>query len=117
MTHDAYQNSTWPRRRPHGELSIDRNLYERLIGTTSRTSPAGGNFVIKALQDLPEARHFVEELEELLVMLETIGWGPAPQAYRDKLGALISQLKGSGLSMSSGKRPAGSLDREVKRMK
>ncbi|KAG4413680.1 hypothetical protein IFR04_013184 [Cadophora malorum] len=115
--HDAYQNSTWPRRRPHGELSIDRNLYERLIGTTSRTSPAGGNFVIKALQDLPEARHFVEELEELLVMLETIGWGPAPQAYRDKLGALISQLKGSGLSMSSGKRPAGSLDREVKRMK
>ncbi|KAK0119177.1 hypothetical protein ONS95_008034 [Cadophora gregata] len=115
--HDAYQNSTWPRRRPHGELSIDRNLYERLIGTTSRTSPAGGNFVIDALQPLPEARHFVEELEEILAILGTIGWGPAPQAYREKLGALISQLKGSGLSMSSGKRPAGSLDRKVKRMK
>ncbi|KAG4430334.1 hypothetical protein IFR05_014187 [Cadophora sp. M221] len=116
--HDAYQNSTWPRRRPHGELSIDRNLYARLIGTTSRTNPAGGNFVIKALQDLPEARHFVEELEEILDMLGTIGWGPAPQAYRDKLGGLITQLRGaSGVSISSGKRPAGSLDHKVKRMK
>ncbi|KAH7364197.1 hypothetical protein BKA65DRAFT_131827 [Rhexocercosporidium sp. MPI-PUGE-AT-0058] len=116
--HDAYQNSTWPRRRPHGELSIDRNLYERLIGTTSRTSPAGGNFVIKALQDLPEARHFVEELEEILALLGTIGWGPAPQAYRDKLAGLISQLKGgSSVNISFGKRPAGSLDRKVKRMK
>ncbi|KAL2072535.1 hypothetical protein VTL71DRAFT_11878 [Oculimacula yallundae] len=114
--HDAYQNSTWPRRRPHGELSIDRNLYERLIGTTSRANPAGGTFIIKALQDLPEAQQFVEELEEILALLGTIGWGPAPQSYRDKLAGLISQLKG-GVSMSSGKRPAGSLDRKVKRMK
>ncbi|KAH9221624.1 hypothetical protein DL95DRAFT_381952 [Leptodontidium sp. 2 PMI_412] len=114
--HDVYQNTTWPRRRPHGEPSIDRNLYERLIGTTSRKSPAGGNFVIQALQDLPEARHFVEELEEILALLGTIGWGPAPQAYRDKLGGLITQLKGAS-GVTFGKRPAGSLDRKVKRMK
>ncbi|EKD19180.1 SWIM zinc finger family protein [Drepanopeziza brunnea f. sp. 'multigermtubi' MB_m1] len=111
--HDCYQQSTWPRCRPHGEQSIDRNLYERLIGSTSRSNPAGGTFVIKALQDLPEAQHFVEVLEEILALLETIGWGPAPQSYRDKLSGLIAQLKGG----SVGKRSAGPVDRKVKRMK
>ncbi|CZT42735.1 uncharacterized protein RSE6_02683 [Rhynchosporium secalis] len=115
--HDAYQNSTWPRRRPHGELSIDRNLYERLIGKASPMNPAGGTFIIKALQDLPEARHFVDELEEILALLGTIGWGPAPQAYREKLAGLIQQLKSSGMTPPVAKRPAGSLDRQVKRMK
>jgi hypothetical protein len=116
--YDVYQNSQWPRRRPHGEPQIDRNLYERLIGTQSRANPAGGNFVIKALQDLPEAQRFVDDLEDILTRLKTIGWGPAPQAYTDKLGAIISQLKGgTGLSSSSGKRPAGSIDRKAKRMK
>jgi len=116
--HDVYQNSHWPRRRPHGEPQIDRNLYERLIGTQSRANPAGGNFVIKALQDLPEAQRFVDDLEDILNRLKTIGWGPAPQAYTEKLSAIIAQLKrGSGPSVSSGKRPASSMDRKVKRMK
>lgn len=125
--YDIYQTVKWPRRRPHGELQIDRNLYERLIGSTSRSNPSGGNFVIKALQDLPEAQRFVEDLEEILGLLETIGWGPAPRAYRYKLSALIAQLKrvpsptsvpGPAASSSlSEKRPATSMDRKVKRMK
>ena len=118
--YDIYQSVKWPRRRPYGELQIDRNLYERLIGSTSRSNPSGGNFVIKALQDLPEAQRFVDDLQETLDLLQTIGWGPAPQAYRDRLTALIAQLKsvpGPTASTSSGKRPASSLDRKVKRMK
>lgn len=119
--HDVYQNPNLPRRRPHGEPQRDRNLYLRLIGD-SRSSPAGGYFVIKALQDLPEALHFVDDLEDILRRLDSVGWA-APQNYRDKLGALISQLKSgsanpSPTGTSSGKRPAGSLDRKVnKRMK
>ena len=118
--YDIYQTVKWPRRKPHGELQIDRNLYERLIGSTSQSNPSGGTFVVKALQDLPEAQRFVDNLQETLSLLETIGWGPAPQAYRDKLAALIAQLKnvpGPPSSTSSGKRPAGSLDRKAKRMK
>jgi hypothetical protein len=118
--YDIYTTVKWPRRRPLGELQIDRNLYERLIGSTSRSNPSGGNFVIKALQDLPEAQRFVDDLEEILGKLEAIGWGPAPQAYRDRFTALIAQLKGvsiPGASSSSGKRPASGLDRKAKRMK
>jgi hypothetical protein len=118
--YDIYQTVKWPRRIPHGERQIDRNLYERLIGSTARSNPSSGNFVVKALQDLPEAQRFVDDLQETLDLLETIGWGPAPQAYRDKLTALIAQLKsvpGPTTSTSSGKRPASSLERTAKRMK
>ena len=120
--HDVYQNTQWPRRRPHGEPSIDRNLYERLIGTHSRANHAGGHFILKVLQDLPEAQPFVDDLEEVLRVLKTIGWGPAPKAYTEKLNAIIAQLKrGSGPSTfsgsQSGKRPASSMERKVKRMK
>jgi hypothetical protein len=117
---DVYQDDRVPRRRQHGEPHTDRNLYERLIGSTSPQNPAGNAFVIKALQDLPEARLFIEDLEEILSILETIGWGPAPKAYREKLAALISQLKGgAGLSTSApGKRPGSGMERKViKRMK
>lgn len=117
--HDVYQNLKWKRSRVHGEPQIDRNLYQRLIGSTARANPAGGNFVIKILQDLPEARRFVEDLEEIYNLLKTVGWS-APQSYLDKLESLITQLKGgSGPSPSaaSAKRPASSLDRNVKRMK
>lgn len=119
--YDIYQSVKWPRRRPHGELQIDHNLYERLIGSTSRSNPAGGTFVIKALQDLPEAQRFVDQLEETLGLLETIGWGPAPQAYRDRFAALIAQLKRvpatplPSASWSSGKRPASALERKGKK--
>jgi hypothetical protein len=115
--YDIYQTVKWPRRRPHGELQIDRNLYERLIGSTSRSNPSGGNFVIKALQDLPEAQRFVDDLQEILDILETIGWGPAPQAYRDRLKALIAQLKGVPATSSSVKRPASAMEGKAKRMK
>ncbi|RDL34581.1 uncharacterized protein BP5553_07709 [Venustampulla echinocandica] len=117
--HDVYQNLEWTRRRPHGEPQIDRNLYLRLIGSTARANPAGGSFVLKALQDLPEAQRFVEDLEDTLAILETIGWGPAPQAYRDKLAGIITQLKDkpSPGNSTSGKRPATSMDRKAKRMK
>ena len=118
--YDHYQSVTWPRRRPHGEMQIDRNLYERLIGSTSRSNPSGGNFVVKALQNLPEAQRFVDDLQATLDLLEAVGWGPAPRAYRDSLSGLIAQLKSlpaSGASSSSGKRPASALERKVKRMK
>jgi hypothetical protein len=116
---EAYQNITWQRRRPHGEAQMDRNLYQRLIGSSSRSNPAGGNFVIKALQELPEAQRFVDELADILATLETIGWGPAPYTYRSKLSELITQLKrGETPSSSLGKRPASSMDRKFnKRMK
>lgn len=120
--HDAYQNTKWPRPRPHGEPQINRNLYERLIGTKPRANPAGG-FVLKALQDLPEAQPFVDDLEEVLRVLKTIGWGPAPKAYTERLSEIIARLKrGSGPSTSlaaaqPGKRPASSVERKVKRMK
>ncbi|PBP25828.1 SWIM zinc finger family protein [Diplocarpon rosae] len=115
--HDAYQNSTWPRRRPHGKQSIDRNLYERLIGSTSKFNPSGGTFVIQALLNLPEPRQFVEELGAILDLLSTVGRGHAPQEYRDNLSGLIAQLKsGPGMSSLAGKRPADSIDRNAKRM-
>lgn len=117
---DVYQDDKLPRRRQHGEPHIDRNLYQRLIGSTSAQNPTGNAFVIKALQDLPEAQLFVEDLEEVLTILNEIGWGPAPKAYRDKLAALITHLKGgiAPSTSSSGKRAASGMDRKViKRMK
>lgn len=117
---DVYQDDRVPRRRQHGEPHTDRNLYQRLIGSASPQNPPGNAFVIKALQDLPEARLFVEDLEEILAILETIGWGPAPKSYREKLAALIAQLKGgTGPSTSApGKRPGSGMDRKgIKRMK
>lgn len=112
---DAYQDDKVPRRKKQAKGHTDRNLYQRLILAPSEQNPTGSAFVIKALQDLPEAQYFVEDLKELLVILETIGWGPAPKPYRERLAALISQFKSS--TSSPGKRPAGSMDREVKRMK
>jgi hypothetical protein len=123
---DVYQDDRLPRRRPHGEPQTNRNLYQRLIGSDSPSNPAGPMFVLRDLQDLPEAQPFVETLEEILIKVQSIGWGPAPLAYRDKLRAIIAQLKGSsGLlsplagpsSSSTGKRRAGLMDRKNKRMK
>lgn len=122
---DVYQDEKEkkvPRRRPHGEPQTNRNLYERLIGS----NPAGPMFILRELQDLPEALPFVEVLEEALGKLQTIGWGPAPQAYREKLRVIITQLKGSPQSMSplsgpsssaGGKRRGSLMDRKNKRMK
>lgn len=123
---DVYQDDRLPRRRPHGEAQTNRNLYERLIGSSSLSNPAGPMFILRDLQDLPEAQPFVEVLEETLVKIQTIGWGPAPLAYREKLRAIIAQLKGSPepitplagpSSSSTGKRRASQMDRKNKRMK
>ncbi|KAH8602597.1 hypothetical protein B0O99DRAFT_603732 [Bisporella sp. PMI_857] len=116
---DVYQDDRFPRRRQHGEPHINRNLYERLIGSQSPDNPPGSAFVIKALRTLPEASLFVEDLEEIYHILGTKGWGPAPQAYRDRLSDLITQLKGSApSSVSPTKRPGSSMERKgKKRMK
>jgi hypothetical protein len=123
---DVYQDDRLPRRRPHGEPQTNRNLYERLIGSNSATNPAGPMFILRDLQDLPEAQPFVEILEETLGKLQTIGWGPAPLTYREKLRAIITQLKGSSESImplagpsssTGGKRRASLMDRKNKRMK
>ncbi|TVY73244.1 hypothetical protein LSUE1_G003216 [Lachnellula suecica] len=109
----------------HGEGLVNRNLCVRLIGDTTRASPLGDAFVLDALQSVPEARLYVEQLERILNRIEETGWA-APHAYRNKLRRLIHHLKGTapgpttqGPSSSSGKRSAGSgsTDRNVKRMK
>ncbi|KAF4636101.1 hypothetical protein G7Y89_g1992 [Cudoniella acicularis] len=116
---EVYNDLSWQRRRPHGEPAIDRNLYLRLIGSLSNANPPiNPTFALEALQDLPEAKRYVEDLEEILAKLESIGWGPAPLAYRNKLTDIIVQLKGRpSPSTSGGKRGASSVDRKVKRMK
>lgn len=123
--HDVYQNLSWPRPRKHGEPQIDRNLYQRLIGSTAPANPSGGTFVIKALQDLPEAKAYIDSLEECVVLLESVGWS-APKQYVDRLKELCRWLKGvsgpspsSGSPGSSGGKRAGDMGMEgkVKRMK
>lgn len=124
---DVYLDDRLPRRRPHGESQTNRNLYQRLIGSADQPSnPAGPMFILKDLQDLPEAQPYVETLEETLTKLQSIGWGPAPLGYREKLKSIIAQLKGSSepitpvagpSSSTPGKRRASLMDRKNKRMK
>ena len=122
---DFWGDERIARRRKHAERNTDRNLYLRLIGSTSPQNPVGASFVLTALQDLPEAKDFVEDLEAILDLLGEVAWGPdepATKAYRAKLTQLITLLKGGvGPSPSGigGKRHAGSTDpgRNVKRMK
>ncbi|KAG9236002.1 hypothetical protein BJ875DRAFT_249652 [Amylocarpus encephaloides] len=109
---EVYLNLTWPRRRKHGEPQVDRNLYMRLIGVDNKDNPARGTFVVNALQDLPEAQRYVEDLEEISARLDEIAW-KAPQPYKIKLHAVISQLKKDRpptAATSSGKRAASSLE-------
>ena len=118
---DVYQNNRFPRRRPHAEAMKDQNIYVRLIGEPSPHNPPGNFFVLEHLENLPEARFFIGELEDVHRHLSGIGWGPAPRDYRDRLSGLIANLEGntSGLSSSSStKRPGSSHDRKGnKRMK
>ncbi|EHK96913.1 hypothetical protein M7I_7386 [Glarea lozoyensis 74030] len=80
------------RKRPHGEPQTERNLYMRLIGVNGDSNPAGGTFVLRALEDLPEAVGHVEKLEEQLAMLDSVAWS-APQAYLSKLRGIVSRLR------------------------
>jgi hypothetical protein len=121
---DVYQNSDVPRRRKHGQPLTDRNLYQRLIGSPCTHNPHGTAFVLDALQDLPEAQMFVEDLEDIWSVLDSVGWNstdPCVVTYRTKLAALITRLRGDGsvqpAQSTAGKRLAGSLERQVKRMK
>jgi len=120
---DAYQNTTWPRKVMWKESLQERNLCYALIGSGTRSSSNRQPFVLDVLQYLPEAQRFIEQLETVLDRLSQIGWGPAPKAYRDKLGDIIMKLKGLGeagpsaSSSASGKRGAGPMDRKAKRMK
>jgi hypothetical protein len=88
------------RKRPHGEPQTARNLYMCLIGVSREDNPAGGTFVLKALEDLPEAASHVEKLEEILAKLDSIAW-KAPQAYLSKLRGIISRLRGDTISSTS----------------
>lgn len=125
--HEAYQGASWPRHKPHGEPQVDRNLYLRLIGLPSKAKPAmPANFVLDTLQDLPEARAYIEKLEDIWYELGTIGWTPTPTQYRSKLAGILQQLKGfpfpniqpsTPSSSSSGKRGGSIVDRKAKRMK
>ena len=118
---DAYQNKSFPRRRPHGEPLRDQVLYQRLIGEPSPYDSSGSFFVIEHLEKLPEARSFIAELEQIHKHLSGIGWGPAPREYRDRLRGIIANLQGSLRgpgSPSPLKRPGPSTDRKAnKRMK
>jgi hypothetical protein len=105
------------RKRPHGEPQTARNLYMRLIGVSSEDNPAGGTFVLKALEDLPEAVDHVEKLEEILAKLDSIAW-KAPQPYLSKLRGIISRLRGdtSGSASSMrGRYPSGTMKTRKRR--
>lgn len=117
--HDAYQNLTWKRPRKHGEPQIDRNLYQRLIGS----NPAGEMFVLSALRDLPEAAVFLSDLEECLSLLEAVGWS-APRLYLEKLREIIARCKSTSVddisppgSSRSKRAGASGMEGKVKRMK
>lgn len=88
--YEMYNELGWDRRRAHAEPQIDRNLYERLIRKPPRNYPT--EFVLTALQNLPEARPFIEQLQDLLDKLGEIGWD-APTAYKSKLRSIIAQLR------------------------
>ena len=97
--HEVYSNL--PRRpRPHGEPLTARNLYLYLIGVDGRNNPAGGTFVLKALEDLPEAIDHVEKLTEILSKLEDVAW-KAPQPYLFKLRGIVSRLTGEIIPSTS----------------
>ncbi|ROW11143.1 hypothetical protein VMCG_01174 [Cytospora schulzeri] len=72
---------------------VDRNLYQRLIGSQTRTSSA---FVIDVLTQLPEQNQWIETLEEIEARL---GEYNPPAGYMGRLRDLIALMRSS--------RPAG----------
>lgn len=88
--YEVYNELAWDRRKKHAEPLLDRNLYERLIRRPPRNYPT--DFVLNALQNLPEARPFIEQLQGLLDKLGGVGWD-APAAYKNKLRGIIAQLR------------------------
>ncbi|KAG9242404.1 hypothetical protein BJ878DRAFT_445548 [Calycina marina] len=105
-------------RRPNAESRATlpaRNLYQRLIGSSSPDNPPGNAFVLSYLEGLPEAHYFLPELEEVQKRLISVGWGPAPLEYRDRMRSLRSRLstmrsQAPPLSFPS-KRPGPPIDK------
>ncbi|KUJ22350.1 uncharacterized protein LY89DRAFT_680481 [Mollisia scopiformis] len=85
------KDPSWSRRRAHAEPTRDRNLYERLIRSPPENRPV--DFVLSALQNLPEAKPYIDQLQGLLGILKQIGWS-SPEPYKIKLGGIIEQLRG-----------------------
>ncbi|TVY49088.1 hypothetical protein LOCC1_G001172 [Lachnellula occidentalis] len=129
-------NANWTRRRPLHEPARARNLYLRLIGEVSSDNPAGGTFVLRALEDVSDTRRSVAQLEAISRKVAQIAWS-APEPYRKRLSQIIARMRGGagagadfgpgpgpppGPGPDSGpssKRPAvpGPSNRNVKRMK
>lgn len=68
---------------------VDRNLYQRLIGSQTR-SPAA--FAVDVLTQLPEQNQWIETLEEIEARLGT--YGP-PAGYMGRLRDLIALMRSS----------------------
>lgn len=124
--------ANWTRRRPAHEPARARNLYMWLIGEVSPENPAGGTFVLRALEDVSDTYHSVKKLEAISIKIAGIGWS-APEPYRERLSQIIARMRGEAgprpppgpppgpgpESGPSSKRPAarGPSNRNVKRMK
>lgn len=78
---------------PPPQAADDRNLYQRLIGSQTRTRSA---FVVDVLAQLPEQNQWIETLEEIEGRLGA--YGP-PAGYVSRLRDLIALMRSS--------RPAG----------
>lgn len=103
---DAFENNTWGRRAPRGEVEDDRNLFQYLIGSASSDGPA---FALDALQSLPTAvlANKGEQLEEIRELLRQ---HRAPKEYRSTLQAILDRLAPpitpARASQAGQKRPA-----------
>jgi len=117
---ELYINSSWPRVRPFGERTIDRNLFQCLLGPTSDSGPAKGNFVISALENLPDAANTVRasssELEAIADKLPRPGYD-TPRAYVERLGRFIERLTGNFRARTSSEMSAGPSSGKRRRMK
>ncbi|KAJ9142123.1 SWIM zinc finger protein [Pleurostoma richardsiae] len=89
-----------------GANTTDRNLYQRLIGSSSSSGAGSGSFVVDALALLPDQNQYIDELESIE---EAIGVLGCPEAYLRKLRGLIARLRSnrSAGGSSGGGGPGG----------
>jgi hypothetical protein len=102
--YDVYVDITWAREVPRNEKNVDRNLYQKLVGSSVQTSKTEltpqefpekgkGTFVIDALRDLTDVGR--DESHKLQQILQTIEEHGAPQAFIAELKRLKDQLPSS----------------------
>ncbi|KAI9772242.1 MAG: hypothetical protein M1840_000991 [Geoglossum simile] len=127
--YDVYADISWAREAPSTEKDVDRNLYQKLVGSSAKASKTEirpqelpekgkGNFVLDALRDLTDAGR--DESHKLQQILQTIEENGAPQGFIAELKRLKGQLPSSmDASQSTGhKRVGADEDRgRQKRMK